>query len=433
MGRIGIRAISLGLFVLALAASPALAAPAVSGEYPLLSEIDANNKIIEGPDGNMWVTLSGPVKDVAKVTPAGAVTEYDLGVEGASGIARGPEGSLWITENGGVTKFSPASPEGSKVTTPIGAIATFHSIVLGPDGNLWVATSENLVRVPPANPAGAKAFPVAELSPRDIDVAGSLLVIADFSSRVLTATTAEPPVTVSYKLNGGSQGVAGDPDGQIAFSQQTVQPTEFGLLAPPGPPQLTLSAGTDPFGVAFGSDKAFWIAQFAKDTVTRLTTANAASTLTPGFATGSGPRQIASGPGNTLWVTLDNTDKIGRVSGLEPPVVEPIVTPAPPPETKITKGPKGKVTTHRKLTTVKFRFSSTSAGASFQCRLLGLGGKKAKASKATPFRTCVSPKAYHLKPGRYRFEVRAVLAGLVDPTPAKRSFRVVRVPSHRHP
>ena len=32
-----------------------------------------------------------------------------------------------------------------------------------------------------------------------------------------------------------------------------------------------------------------------------------------------------------------------------------------------------------------------------------------------------------MKPGRYRFSVRAVSGGLVDPSPAARSFRVVHV------
>ncbi|MBK5220164.1 MAG: hypothetical protein JJE35_10330 [Thermoleophilia bacterium] len=53
--------------------------------------------------------------------------------------------------------------------------------------------------------------------------------------------------------------------------------------------------------------------------------------------------------------------------------------------------------------------------------------KKATASKAAKFRACKSPRAFKLQAGRYRFEVRAVLNGVVDATPAKRSFRVVRV------
>jgi hypothetical protein len=98
------------------------------------------------------------------------------------------------------------------------------------------------------------------------------------------------------------------------------------------------------------------------------------------------------------------------------------------PETTIDKGPKGKVITHGKRAKVKFRFSSSEPGTSFECRLVRLPRKGRKAPKAPPFKGCSSPQKYKLKPRRYRFEVRAVLAGIgADATPAKRSFKVVRV------
>lgn len=83
-----------------------------------------------------------------------------------------------------------------------------------------------------------------------------------------------------------------------------------------------------------------------------------------------------------------------------------------PPDTKILKGPPKK--THKR--TAKFKFTSTEAGSSFQCKL----DKK-------PFKPCVSPKKYkQLKPGKHVFKVRAIdKAGNVDPTPAKRKFTVL--------
>jgi hypothetical protein len=84
-----------------------------------------------------------------------------------------------------------------------------------------------------------------------------------------------------------------------------------------------------------------------------------------------------------------------------------------PPDTKIVKGPPKK--THKR--TVKFKFTSTEAGSTFQCRL----DKK-------PFKQCASPKKYKkLKPGKHVFKVRAIdMAGNVDPTPAKRKFTILR-------
>ena len=434
MLRTAYRSILLGLLALAALAAPAAAAPVVSGEFPV-PEIGANNKLVEGPEGNMWLTVSEAGKDVAKVTPAGVVTSYDLQAVTASGIAVGPEKRIWITRNGGVTSFDPADPEATKAPTSISEIGTFHSIALGPDGNLWVATDGKVLRIPPADPSKFTVFPVPNLSPRDIDAAGSLLAIADSGGepRIVTMTTLGVPT--AYKLPGGSQGVAGAPDGTIAFSQQGNAPEQVGLIQPPtlSPLIETPGGGGDPFGAARGVDGDFWLAMSANDGLARLTPGGNL-TLLGGFSKGSFPRQLAPGPNNTLWVTLDLTEKIGRVSGLEPPAPPP---PTTKPVAKIAKGPKGVVKTGKKRAKVAFRFSSTDAAATFQCRLLSLppkgatkkGGKAASSAakiRVPAFKGCKSPRRYKLKPGRYRFQVRAVNAAGAG-KPAKRTFRVVRV------
>jgi len=81
------------------------------------------------------------------------------------------------------------------------------------------------------------------------------------------------------------------------------------------------------------------------------------------------------------------------------------------PQTKIRKGPKKK----SESTTAKFKFTSSEAGSTFQCKL----DKKR-------YRRCKSPKTYkNLKPGKHVFRVRAVGKGGNDPTPAKRKFEVL--------
>jgi hypothetical protein len=66
-------------------------------------------------------------------------------------------------------------------------------------------------------------------------------------------------------------------------------------------------------------------------------------------------------------------------------------------------------------TTAKFKFSASEKGAKFECRL---DGKK--------FKPCKSPKTYkRLKPGKHVFKVRAVKGKNVDPTPAKRKFKIL--------
>lgn len=89
----------------------------------------------------------------------------------------------------------------------------------------------------------------------------------------------------------------------------------------------------------------------------------------------------------------------------------PVPPASPVPDTKIKAGPKGEID-KRKAT---FRFGSTVAGSTFRCKL----DKKA-------WSVCKPPKIYRsLKEGSHTFRVRAVgPTGLVDPTPAKRSFKV---------
>jgi len=81
------------------------------------------------------------------------------------------------------------------------------------------------------------------------------------------------------------------------------------------------------------------------------------------------------------------------------------------PETTIRKGPKAK----SKQRTATFKFASSEKGSTFQCKL----DKK-------KFKPCKSPKTYKkLKPGKHVFKVRAIdKAGNVDPTPAKRKFKI---------
>lgn len=424
LGRPIVVALAFGL----LAATPAVAAPAISGEFPVAA-VDSNTKIAAGPDGNVWLTLAfnAAGKDVARITPAGEVTEYELETANPLGVAAGPEGKVWVTQNGGVTRFSPADPEGTKEFIEEIKIVGNHAIVAGPDGNLWVATDNNLVRIDPVSKE-AKPFGVAGLSPKDIDVAGSLLAIAS-QEKVVTAAPADPANTTDYPIAGlASQGVAGSPSGQIAFTDPLATPEQVGLITPPNP-AVEKELGGDPFGVTFGADGAFWIARFASGGISRLSTDGQLSEL-GGFPL-EGPRQITAGSGNTLWVTVETKegggeekpDKVVRVSGVE---TEKTTTPPVIPGTRIGKAPKKKIKLRgrKKKARVKFRFFSEVPGATFECALL----RKRKSGKfpKARFKACKSPKVYRVGPGSYRFEARATLGGLADPTPAKRKFRVVR-------
>jgi hypothetical protein len=95
-----------------------------------------------------------------------------------------------------------------------------------------------------------------------------------------------------------------------------------------------------------------------------------------------------------------------------------------PPETTITRGPKGTT----KKTKASFGFISTEAGSSFRCKLHGKGLDQA----VTHYSACTSPRAYRrLKHGSYTFSVYATDAvGNPDASPAKQTFKVKKRRKH---
>src|SRR5215213_11404533 len=162
-------ALLVALVSLLTVGSTAVGAPVIDGHFPT-SETGTNKKIVAGPDGNMWLTVNGGGKDVARISPSGQVVEFELeGVAAPTGIGVDPEGRIWVTQAGGVASFLPSEPKESSKATEIADVKDPASIVAGPNGEMWVASPEKVVHFSPTNPAGAKSIVVANLAPKDID------------------------------------------------------------------------------------------------------------------------------------------------------------------------------------------------------------------------------------------------------------------------
>ena len=128
-----------------------------------------------------------------------------------------------------------------------------------------------------------------------------------------------------YEVGGGPQGVAAGPAPQIAYGNPTTDPQTIGRITPPGPPELTNLGAVDAgFGMTFGNDGAYWFGQYNGNNLGRLTPEGAYTTLEGIPAVPNrGPRQITTGPGDTLWATLDvpgdaTNDAVARVTGVSP-------------------------------------------------------------------------------------------------------------------
>jgi virginiamycin B lyase len=284
----------------------------------------APKQITQGPDGNLWVVLSGGGKEFARVTPTGAVTEFDAppGIASLEDVTSGPNNRVWFSAVGNVVEVDPASP-----TTPtahsVAQLQAPRGLVQGADGNLWVIdtnTNEGLVKVGP-NGAFISEHAVAGSNGRGIALGSDGRVWwADFGNGSVRATdTAGATQTFPASTN-GLQEIAAGPAGQLAFTQQANQPYELGRVATDGSAQLTI-VDREPFGIDFGTDDAYWVAEFATDSVGRFTT-DGQLTHPITLPAGSGPRYIAKGPNNTLWVTAETSKKIYRIVD--------VVAPPPP-------------------------------------------------------------------------------------------------------
>lgn len=97
----------------------------------------------------------------------------------------------------------------------------------------------------------------------------------------------------------------------------------------------------------------------------------------------------------------------------------PVPPGTPPPGKSKPVAPEtmlAKVATKTRDRTPTFRFSANGPGVSFQCKL-----------DAGPFRSCRSPlTTKRLGFGSHTLQVRSLLQGATDPTPAKLKFKIVK-------
>ncbi len=352
----------LALVICALVPASAAAAPTIDGIFPTGATPLSGKPgyLTLGPDGNIWVALGN--NKVARVTPQGDVTESDPNnINAIVGITAGPDGNLWTTGDAKVGKFSPADPVNTGV---VYAIATAdRGITTGPDNNLWAVSATGVVRFPPVNPeATDQDFPGTVTGGRGIAPGpNNTLVVADFGGqRLVSFTTAG--VATPLATGGGPQEAAAGSSGQIGYTNPGANPETVGRVTPPGAAQETVTpGGGDPFGITFANDGAYWIPRFASNDIMRFTSGGQSSFLSAGLPAGSGPRYITKGPGDTLWVSLEDSVaqtnfRIARISGVT----------APPPQPQPPSDKAAPLVTSVSLTNTVFR------GGSQLARLTGL-------------------------------------------------------------
>ncbi len=235
-----------------------------------------------GPDGNFWVTL-GPQNNVAKVTPTGGVTEYQLPYLPLSypstypeDITTGPDGALWFTENNG-DAIGRITTDGSLSTYQLSSPQSYpERITLGPDGALWF-TESNGDRIGRITTDGS---------------------ITEYS--LPTSTNARSP----YGITAGS-------DGALWFTESNGgkigRITTSGIIT-----EYTIpTANSIPEGIT-SADGSLWFAEYASNQIGRITTSGVVTEY-PVPTAGSGPLEIAAASDGSLWYANDSNNRVGHV------------------------------------------------------------------------------------------------------------------------
>jgi streptogramin lyase len=280
-------------------------------EFPVAGEPSA---ITAGPDGNVWFTDAGAFHishTVGKITPAGKITYYSAGISGEPfHITAGPDGNVWFTEvtgNGGndVAKITPAGAVTEFNITPATTEINGHpsSITAGPDGNLWFTgmvnqcTRTGTPSVPPAVMATVTEYCGPHLRIGKITPAG---VTTDYT----TGATAE------------AESITAGPDGNLWFTQIGPESEGIGKITTAGAPTEYSLGGTSvhALDITAGPDGNLWFTESLTNRIGKIRPAGAITYYSLGERQ-LGPSQITAGPDGNLWFTAGGLGhRIGRIT-----------------------------------------------------------------------------------------------------------------------
>jgi streptogramin lyase len=311
----GILAVAVLVFATALSATAASAAP-LGAFTEFSSGLQSNNEsnptsVAPGPDGNVWFTDNGATPAIGRITPAGAITEFNAPAGSSpQAIAAGPDGNMWFTDNGATKAIGRITPSGTITEFSTGLQANNASrpmaIAAGLDGNMWFTDLGQL--------AGGNGM-IGRIT-----TAGT---ITEFSTGLQASNKSTP------------FGIAPGPDGNMWFTDPTGLvaggTNSIGRITTAGTitefsTGLQESNKSIPLGIAPGPDGNLWFTDGANvlggnAMIGRITTAGTITEFSTGLqeSNKSLPTSIAPGPDGNLWFTdhgseVGGAEEIGRIT-----------------------------------------------------------------------------------------------------------------------
>lgn len=187
-------------------------------------------KIVAGPDANLWFQYSGRLS-IGRLTTAGVYAEFPVptGIT-VHDIAAGVDGNLWFTNSDFVDAWVGRITPSGQVTTfalPIGSVP--RGIAAGPDGALWFADGYDVGRINPGAPAPSVTRVTPSFGP---DAGGTLVTLlgSGFLSGATVSVGGVPATSVTVV----------DPTTITATTGPHVAGTVDVTVTNPGPQILTL-------------------------------------------------------------------------------------------------------------------------------------------------------------------------------------------------
>lgn len=322
-------ATAVALCSLAVAASPAIAAPTITEFSSGITAGSEPRDIATAEDGTLWFTGNGGTGRLGRITTSGTVTEFSSGLTsggGPFGITPGTDGNMWFTENALLGSVGRTTLLGTvtRFTSGLTTSGQLRHITEGPDGNLWATWSANpgrIVRITPSGtiteftsgllnnntPSGITAGPDGNVwftergNPARIGRITPAGVITEFGENILAATSAPEEIVTG-------------PDGNLWFTMAS----GIGRITPAGViTQFTagITSGSRPTGIAAGPDGALWFTgSVAPGRIGRITTDGVVTEFRVGLTPGSEPLGITAGPDGNMWFAQRLSDSIGRIT-----------------------------------------------------------------------------------------------------------------------
>lgn len=284
--------------------------------------------IVNGPDGALWITDEGNPDRIIRMSVDGSfdpktdVFTLSPTIQGPNDITVGPDGNLWITAQTPGNQIVRLSPYGELTRIDVGPPGTNpRGIISGPDGNLWFAlpglngaaggeVGRIILDPSRGTPLSVQTFPLpaTAMGPNDFALGSDnkLYLTLSMSNQIAVidplAVTPTAQIVASTGANTAPAEIVTGSDGNLWFTLP--QANALGRLVPGSNtllPNIQLTGDVNPRGIVAGPDNTLYVGLEQSQTILRVTTAGVITPFQMPF--GSGPNDLTMGSNGDIYVT----------------------------------------------------------------------------------------------------------------------------------